>query len=242
MSIAFASFADDRAGSEQKAAASSTDARRLAQRALEPFNDWVGAWGGTGQPRRGSNKGAWIEKADWAWKIDRESVGLQIKVKDGKLLQSGVLSYDPAQNKFRFVAKQPDGESRSYLGDRAEQNKIVLVSTEPEGDAQQRLTIQMLHADRMLLLVESKPAGQTTFSRVAEIGYTRKGGSFASAADSYPKCIVTGGRGTITLDYKGKTYYVCCTGCKQAFLDDPEGTIADAAERKKKEEAERKKK
>ncbi|MCB9949391.1 MAG: YHS domain-containing protein [Planctomycetaceae bacterium] len=31
--------------------------------------------------------------------------------------------------------------------------------------------------------------------------------------------------------YKGKTYYVCCTGCKQAFEDDPEGIIAAAEER-----------
>ena len=100
----------------------------------------------------------------------------------------------------------------------------------------------MLHADRMLLLAETKPAGQTSFSRVAEVGYTRKGGSFAAAADAGPKCILTGGRGTITVEYKGKTYYVCCTGCKQAFLDDPEGVIAEAAERANKEAAERKKK
>jgi YHS domain-containing protein len=35
--------------------------------------------------------------------------------------------------------------------------------------------------------------------------------------------------------YKGQTYYVCCTGCKQAFEDDPEGVIKEAAERRKRE-------
>jgi YHS domain-containing protein len=38
--------------------------------------------------------------------------------------------------------------------------------------------------------------------------------------------VVTGGAGTIPVTHKGKTYYVCCTGCRDAFNDDPEGTIA----------------
>ena len=94
----------------------------------------------------------------------------------------------------------------------------------------------------MLLLIETKTASQPSFSRVAEVGYTRKGGSFASAADAGPKCIVTGGRGSMTVEHNGKTYYVCCSGCKAAFLDDPAAIIAEAAERSKKEAAERKKK
>ncbi|MBI3468710.1 MAG: TRASH domain-containing protein [Planctomycetes bacterium] len=233
---------DDPSSSKDNPTGPSSGSRRSVQRALEPYNDWVDTWRGVGQPKRGSSKGAWTEEADWAWKIGRDSAGLQFEVKDSKLFQSGLLSYDPEHKKFRFTAKQADGKSRDYVGDRAEQNKLVLVSADKESDDEQRLTIQMLHADRMLLLAESKPAGQSSFSRLAEIGYTRKGGSFASGADSGPKCIVTGGRGTITVAYKGKTYYVCCTGCRQAFLDDPEGTIAEAAERAKKEEAERKKK
>jgi YHS domain-containing protein len=33
------------------------------------------------------------------------------------------------------------------------------------------------------------------------------------------------------VQYKGKTYYVCCTGCRDAFLDDPEGILEEYAER-----------
>jgi YHS domain-containing protein len=28
--------------------------------------------------------------------------------------------------------------------------------------------------------------------------------------------------------YEGKTYYVCCTGCKEAFLADPKAFLAKA--------------
>ncbi len=229
--------ADDAA---KKSDAKASD-RRAAQRALEPFNDWVGTWRGVGQPRRGSSKGAWTEKAQWAWKIDRESAGIAVKIEKGKLITEGVLGYDPAEKRFHFKSQSPDGESRTYVGSPAEEGKLMLTTAAAESEAQHRLTFQIRHVDRLLLLVETRAAGQTSFSRVAEIGYTREGGSFASQADSGPKCIVTGGRGTMTVTYKGKTYYVCCSGCKQAFDDDPEGIIADAAERKKKE-AEPKKK
>jgi YHS domain-containing protein len=215
--------------------------KRLGQRALEPLNDWVGAWRGVGQPKRGSNKGAWTEEAEWAWKLDRDSAALQLEVKEGKQLQGGLLKYEPTDKKFRLVAKLQEGESRVYTGERGDEGKLTLTSSGDAANDQHRLTFQMRHEDRLLLLIEIRPAGQTTFTRVAEIGYTRKGGSFASAADSGPKCIVTGGRGSISLEYKGKTYYVCCTGCKAAFLDDPDGIIAEAAERAKKVRSEREK-
>ena len=31
--------------------------------------------------------------------------------------------------------------------------------------------------------------------------------------------------------YKGETYYVCCTGCKQAFDADPERILKEYRER-----------
>jgi YHS domain-containing protein len=234
-------WADD-AKDAKKDGAAAAENRRVAQRALEPFNDWVGTWRGVGQPKRGSSKGAWTEEADWAWKLDRESAAMQIEIKDGKQFQNGVLSFDPVEKKFRFAAKLSGGESRTFAGERGDEGRLILLSTDDATKDEHRLTFQMRHEDRMLMLIETKAASQPNFSRVAEIGYTRKGGSFASAADAGPKCIVTGGRGTMTVEYKGKTYYVCCSGCRSAFQDDPEGIIAEAAERAKKEAAERKKK
>jgi YHS domain-containing protein len=75
-------------------------------------------------------------------------------------------------------------------------------------------------------------------TRVAEVGYTRAGTSLAVEGAGEIECIVTGGKGTIKVSYKGQTYYVCCSGCKIAFEEDPEGVIAEykrkVAERKKK--------
>ena len=66
-----------------------------------------------------------------------------------------------------------------------------------------------------------------TDRRIAGIGYTRAGEKLAQAGGNQRKCIVTGGLGTIAVSHKGKTYYVCCQGCVQAFNDAPEAIIAD---------------
>jgi YHS domain-containing protein len=33
--------------------------------------------------------------------------------------------------------------------------------------------------------------------------------------------------------HDGKTYYVCCTGCRDAFQDDPAGILAAWGQRKR---------
>jgi hypothetical protein len=66
---------------------------------------------------------------------------------------------------------------------------------------------------------------------MAEIGYTRKGSEFAKAMGSI-ECVVTGGLGTIPLTYEGETYYVCCTGCRDYFLENPAAVLKEYRDRK----------
>ena len=47
--------------------------RRADQEALKPFASYVGDWRGTGQVERGRSKGAWVENANWAWKLTNDS-------------------------------------------------------------------------------------------------------------------------------------------------------------------------
>ena len=47
------------------------------------------------------------------------------------------------------------------------------------------------------------------------------------------ECIVTGGLGKIPVSYMGQTYYVCCTGCRDAFNENP-AKIRDEWKAKKK--------
>ena len=71
------------------------------------------------------------------------------------------------------------------------------------------------------------------WNRQSQLGCTKEGVPFVRGEG--PKCIVTGGTGTIPVTYAGKTYYVCCTGCRDAFKENPEKYLKEFAERKAKE-------
>ena len=209
-----------------------TSARVTARAALEEFNSLIGGWRGAGQPRRGSNRGAWSETAKWVWQLKSDTPALRYDVKKGKLLKSALLTYLPKNKVYRLDAKLADDEKRQYEG-RLDKKKLVLESPDDTEGTRHRLTITRLNEKRTLVLFERRRTGRSRYSRVAEVGYTRAGTKLAEVGGGSPQCIVTGGKGTSTIVYKGKTYYLCCSGCREAFLDDPAGIIADAAKRKK---------
>lgn len=206
--------------------------RPQAQLGLEQFNSLIGEWRGIGQPRRGSNRGAWRQTGEWVWDFKDEGVAILYRVTDGKLLTVARLTFDPENNLYVLEMTTPEEQERRYQG-RLKDRKLTL-EAEPDADGiTHRLTITLLNENRTLVLHEKREANQQRFYRVAEVGYTRAGVRLARPGGGQPECIVTGGAGTIEVTHQGKIYYVCCSGCKQAFEDDPEGIIAEAAGRRK---------
>ena len=84
---------------------------------------------------------------------------------------------------------------------------------------------------RLLILFERQLAGTDRFARLSEVGYTRKGSGFGGGSNE-PECVVTGGFATMSIEYKGKKYPICCEGCRDLFQMDPEGVLAEYKQRK----------
>ena len=211
------------------------------QEALKAYAPVVGSWRGVGQVERGRPRGAWQESAVWAWKLTPKSAALEVTVAKGKYLKSGALRPAKISGSFVFEVVLADGSSRVFLGkDGGGANKPLVLSADADAPASglRRVTITPLHETRLLVLLEAEDPERHVFSRLGEVGYTREGVAFA-AGDSSPLCIVTEGRGTITVSHKGKTYYVCCTGCRDLFNENPEAVLADAAARAKEKEKEK---
>ncbi len=206
------------------------EAKAASQAGLEEFNGLIGGWRGAAQPVRNSTKGAWTEKAEWVWEIKKDAVALRYEIKDGQALQMARLTFDPEQKTYHLTATLPDKSTRDYTG-QLDGNKLVLDSQADDAGYVHRLTVTQLNEKRTLVLFEKRPATGERFSRVVEVGYTREGTNLAVEGAGDPECIVSGGKGTMQITYKGKTYWVCCTGCRDAFNDDPEGIIAEAAAR-----------
>ena len=205
-----------------------------AKDALARFNDWVGEWRGVGQPQRGSRRGAWLETAEWVWDFDPEPA-LVWNVSKGKLVESARLTWDAKSQTYRLIVSLPNNAKRTYVG-KLSDDELVMESP-VEDELVYRVSFRALNEKRMLALFETQTPGQSFTTRVAEIGYTRKGTRLA-AGPSGPECIVTGGLGTIKVSYQGDTYYVCCTGCKQAFDDDP-ASFVNAYKQKRAEKSQR---
>lgn len=203
--------------------------------ALAPLQNYVGGWRGVGQPRRGSNQGAWSETANWSWRFDDGRATLVFESPKGKYYRSGKLTPGGEKGAFELAATRAgdSGEDRfsGHINDAGESVLLVKQVNEQPADSPARITLHTVaNGDRLLMLYERRAAGDR-YTRLAEVGYTRVGASFAKGSGG-PECVVTGGVGTIAVEYQGKKYYVCCTGCRDLFNDDPAGVLAEYRQRK----------
>ncbi|MGE0606985.1 MAG: hypothetical protein AB7O62_07820 [Pirellulales bacterium] len=208
--------------------------------ALAALQSYVGEWKGVGQIRRGKRSdGDWAEQAEWAWQFKDGRAAIVFEADESKYYQSGRIQPGDKTGEFVLIGTLADGTSEErFTGTANDDGKVVFVADEPaEGRPAQISLRQVADGARMLMTYE-KRLGKETYSRLAEVGYTRKGSGFGKGNNG-PECVVTGGYGTMTVEYEGKTYYVCCTGCRDLFNEDPAGVIAEYLERKKQEREER---
>jgi hypothetical protein len=215
------------------------DRSRDDKRALAGIQSYVGEWRSVGQPKRGSNQGAWTEQSTWAWHFDGGRAELTAELTGNKYFAKLQLQAGDMPGEFILLATPPGqanaDKPRRFTGN-VSHGAVVMTADEPQASAPGRLTFRLVAGgDRMLVLYE-KGSGQS-FTRLAEVGSTRKGSSFARAGANGPECVVTGGLGTIVVEHEGKKYYVCCGGCRDYFLENPAAVLAEFRERKAAEQS-----
>lgn len=194
---------------------------------LAPFEQLIGAWKGQGIPAANKIRG-WPERHEWAWAFEKgEPVALAVKLTGNKLFATGRLSFDAAAGLYRFVATDTQNETATFQGKLDESKQVLVLEREgklPDGAAQ-KLTIR-LNSNRIRYTIwdDQKSDGAPAFKRIVEMQMGKEGESLAGGdgADKGPKCIVTGGKATMTVSAGGKTFQVCCTGCRDEVEADPE--------------------
>lgn len=199
---------------------------------LQPLQGFVGSWRGVGQPRRGSTVGSWKQLDEWQWKFEEGHASLYFSSAESKFFRSGQLRPTGKKGFFELVVQpQPEKSTpRRFQGRLDEAGRLVLVNPDAIPGQPARITMRLLaRGDRMTMLVEQR-LGKSFYGRLAEIGCTRQGSGFGKG-QAFPECIVSGGRGTIQVTFEGKNYYVCCSGCKDFFDDDPEQALAEYRQR-----------
>jgi hypothetical protein len=195
--------------------------KRSPKEALQAFNDLIGAWRGTGQPQQGTkeerDKNFWQETVAWEWQFKDKDAWLKIAFEKGKNFTGGEMRFDPDKEHFVLTLTTVKKDKLTYVGTIETRDKTKILTMDREdGKDTHRLVFRFLHSNRFLYGYEMKADGKALFSKKWSVGATKEGEAFA-VGDGKPECIVSGGTGTTPVNYMGKTYYVCCSGCRDEF-------------------------
>jgi YHS domain-containing protein len=193
--------------------------------AFAPFESMIGAWKGTGIPRANRIKG-WVETHMWAWKFAQGvPVGMGLELKGDKTLAKGQLRYDGKAKVYVLEGTDPNGKPVVFKGVMDKSGKALVLDRVGEtSEGKERLTIRpSANGVRYQMFLERQEPGAPQYKNAIEVGLTKEGESFAAGASvaDLPKCIVTGGTATLNVVYDGKTYPLCCTGCRDEFNENP---------------------
>ena len=212
------------------------------KKTLAIFQLYVGSWKGSGTTKGGAAKEAWGEEAEWRWEFKDGRAALFCSSPNGKYFSSGKLEPAEKAGQFLYSATLPDGKAQErYRGGVNKAGDLELTAEKPADARPSRITIgTVAKGKRLLVLYQRQDAGATAYRPLAEVGLTRQGSGFGKDQNAR-ECVITGGEGSIAVTYKGQTYYVCCSGCKSTFLDDPEKELTAYRQRKAEEKAQEKK-
>ena len=196
---------------------------------LKPFNVLVGAWKGTGYPEGTKEEraaGLWIETATWGWNFHENDAWLTATFDKGKYFTDAELRYNVEKATYQLTLTMLDKKKQTFTGTLHEKILTLDRTGGPVGE-DHRIAFSLLHHNRHLYRFETRSAGSALgFTKIWQVGATKEGVPFAEVPKG-PECVVSGGVGTMKVSFKGKDYFVCCSGCRDAFKDNPEKWIKE---------------
>ncbi len=196
-----------------------------------PLEYLTGSWRGRGVPLDDpvQRLRGWTETHAWAWIFDHgEPVGMSVTMEASKTLKSGKLAHDEAREVYVLTAEPAEGEGPVvYEGTLDKAGKLLTLDRKgvPDGEPAERITIRPnANYVRYTMYAERRASRAGSFHKVLETGLTKEGETFAagSSKTERPRCVVTGGSASGSLTYRGRTYPICCSGCRDEFMESPE--------------------
>ena len=243
--------APDTGGSHGQGTQVSADDRiQAVMSQLKPLQVMLGNWRGTTRKEYEGFKA--VDSHEWVWDLraDPSRPALSVSSDKSPYVRSAKLTWDPSDSRFLLKATDAEGVTREYAGDYTDPVHEIIgpddkphrvfrleltqtaESAEQTGGETWQIAFAQQENNRYLLEV-AKRRGSAAFRRFDTVSTQREGTSFALSDSDYGEktCIISQGLGTTAVSYKGKTYWVCCSGCKAAFEEDPETWIARAEKR-----------
>ena len=206
-----------------------------AKEALKNLNDFIGEWKGSGAPEKAkpASKEIWSETVQWGWKFKGDDAWITLAFKNGKYFKSGEIRYGAEKKNYELTLLDKAGKKLLFDGEYKE-GYLTMDRTDPDSKEGQRLTMNLAgDGARLIYRYSHKPADRTLFIKDYQVACTKEGESLG-AKEKKIECVVSGGLGTIPVSYQGETFYVCCSGCKDAFAENPAKYVAEFKAKKSK--------
>lgn len=209
---------------------------KAVKEALQALGEFIGDWKGNGgpdKPKPGPKDPLWSEQISWSWRFKGDDAWLTINVKNARHFVSGEMRYLPEKKLYELTALDKDGGKHVFTGS-IKNESLVLERNDPMSKEVQRLTMNTAaEGARFIYRMARKRAGTTLFVPDFMVASTREGVTLGPK-EKKNLCVVSGGVGTTMVSYKGETFYVCCSGCAEAFRENPEKYIAEFKAKNKK--------
>jgi YHS domain-containing protein len=208
-------------------------ALEATKKALAEIGDFIGQWNVDAKGKiAGAEKSA-KEKMELGWKFKDGDGWVNLDIKDGKFVTKGELKYDPAKKDYLLTLTDAGGKELGTYAGKLKVGKLILEKTDSgSGDIGKITMYTVSDGARLILVNELKAGGKGSFVEQFKFTCSKEGESFAGGKKK-PECVVTGGAATMAVNYGGKTYYVCCSGCRDEFNANPKKFV-DEFEKKNK--------
>ena len=209
-----------------RAASRRLTSKKSKEARCKEVQDFIGLWNLEGTQKVGVKTVSWKRrKANWGWKFKDGDAWLTVAFAEGKGKY-----YTEGEGQLRCGAEEevpadahPGGEGplrrKEYVGDFKTGTLKVERKDAKSGDVY-RLTMNTLsEGDRFAFKSEKQDGGKGLFAALYKMDGNKDG--LVKGGPKKPECIVSGGAANMQVSYNGKTYYVCCSGCRDEFNANP---------------------
>jgi hypothetical protein len=205
-------------------AASADKDQAKVKDALRELQDFIGGWKGSGSKKFNPTPRDtfWSETVQWNWRFKGDDVWLEVEFKGGKLFKIAEVRYLLDKKQYQMKATPVEGKEKLVFLGTLKDEKLTFERTDGKTKEVQRIRMNTAaEGIRFIYLVDRQSEGATIWRQEAMVQTTKIGESLARKEKKGPECVVSGGLGTSTVSYMGETFYVCCSGCRDAFNENP---------------------
>ena len=220
------------------AAPAPKDAEKTKE-ALRELQDFIGGWKGSGQTKLKptSRDPSWDETVKWNWRFKGDKIWLKVDFEGGKFFETADIFYLLDEKKYQLVATPAKGKGKEKVTFEGvlKDDKLTFERTDAKTKEVQRIIMNTAaEGVRFMCKIESRNDGGTIWRFNYMVAATKIGESLGGKEKKGPECVVSGGLGTTAVSYGGATYFVCCSGCADAFKENPKKYVDEFLAKKKK--------